>query len=339
MKAEYIPLQKRAGDLCVVNSARVSFSKMNDRIMLHGDPDLPKGQGGDDRLINFLARHDHWSPFAHAQMCFRMRFNTMDYVRWGKADGAQGLRLIPSVEEDTVYISGSLYGFARNLNLLPSDAQQYVCSYLHRKYPLSAKALSVPEVENTHSTATVSITCSATAARSEYLSNNTKAGSIHTHTLKITAPIFVARQLGKHQVDLVWNEESRRYIDHAPTYFYPERWKARPEGSIKQGAGDVVGTHDELDQWVGEKGLSISETITSCDELYHRLKDELNIAPEQARMVLPQNMNVSWWWTGTESAFKRVIEQRVTKPGAQAENSDVVNQIAQQIEENGGFQA
>ena len=38
---------------------------------------------------------------------------------------------------------------------------------------------------------------------------------------RIKAPIFVARQLVKHQVGGVWNEVSRRYVDDEPEFFFP----------------------------------------------------------------------------------------------------------------------
>ena len=39
---------------------------------------------------------------------------------------------------------------------------------------------------------------------------------------RVKAPVFVARQLVKHQVGLVWNEVSRRYVDFTPTFHVPE---------------------------------------------------------------------------------------------------------------------
>ena len=42
---------------------------------------------------------------------------------------------------------------------------------------------------------------------------------------KIDAPIFVARQLQKHQVGLAWNEVSRRYVDSEPEFYSPDEWK------------------------------------------------------------------------------------------------------------------
>lgn len=53
--------------------------------------------------------------------------------------------------------------------------------------------------------------------------------------LRCRVPLFLARQLMKHQAGLTWNEESRRYVDSIPEFYHPEEWRARPEGGIKQG--------------------------------------------------------------------------------------------------------
>ena len=50
----------------------------------------------------------------------------------------------------------------------------------------------------------------------------------------IKAPVFVARQLVKHQVGLVWNEVSRRYVDDKPERYIPFMWRKRAENK-KQG--------------------------------------------------------------------------------------------------------
>ena len=42
--------------------------------------------------------------------------------------------------------------------------------------------------------------------------------------IRVKAPIFVARQLVKHQIGLVWNEVSRRYVDSEPEFYFPEFW-------------------------------------------------------------------------------------------------------------------
>jgi len=57
---------------------------------------------------------------------------------------------------------------------------------------------------------------------------------------RIKAPIFVARQLAKHQIGLSWNEVSRRYVDNEPEFFTPSSWRGRPQNS-KQGSSGTVG--------------------------------------------------------------------------------------------------
>ena len=44
---------------------------------------------------------------------------------------------------------------------------------------------------------------------------------------RIKAPVFVARQLVKHQVGLIWNEVSRRYVDFPPEFFTPHAWRGK----------------------------------------------------------------------------------------------------------------
>ena len=57
-----ILLDKMGTDLSVVNAARVSYSK-----------EKLEFDGKDEKLIKYLAEHEHWSPFAHASMQFRIK--------------------------------------------------------------------------------------------------------------------------------------------------------------------------------------------------------------------------------------------------------------------------
>ena len=133
----------------------------------------------------------------------------------------------------------------------------------------------------------------------------------------IVAPVFVARQLVKHQVGLVWNEISRRYVDTDPEFHVPDAWRARVKDK-KQGS---------------DADSSIENIFTSeyphlmnhCKNLYIKMLDS-NICPEQARMVLPQSMMTEWYWSGTLMAFARVCNLRC-KPDAQLESRIVANQI------------
>ena len=134
---------------------------------------------------------------------------------------------------------------------------------------------------------------------------------------RIKAPVFVARQLVKHQVGLVWNEVSRRYVDDAPQLYQPDTWRGRPQNS-KQGSDGEV----KLDQTLEH---NMETTMESCLILYNALLQK-GVAPEQARMVLPQSMMTEWYWSGTVYAFARVCNLRC-KPDTQKETQDVANEI------------
>lgn len=131
---------------------------------------------------------------------------------------------------------------------------------------------------------------------------------------RVKAPIFVARQLVKHQVGGVWNEVSRRYVDSEPEFYIPAEWRGRPDGSVKQGSGEPV-SYQLLVEAVVKK--------TTADALatYNALLSG-GIAPEMARMVLPQNTMTEWYWTGSLMFWARVCRQRLDAH-AQAESRQV----------------
>lgn len=134
---------------------------------------------------------------------------------------------------------------------------------------------------------------------------------------RIKAPIFVARQLVKHQVGLVWNEVSRRYVDFPPELYKPETWRGRPKNS-KQGSDGEI----KLDQTIE---YSMESAMESCLITYNTLLAK-GVAPEQARMVLPQSMMTEWYWSGTLYAFSRVCNLRC-KPDTQKETRDVADEM------------
>ena len=134
---------------------------------------------------------------------------------------------------------------------------------------------------------------------------------------RIKAPVFVARQLVKHQVGLVWNEISRRYVDYTPELYEPKEWRGRPQNS-KQGSDGTVSIDSN------EKHR-LDMTMEQCKIIYNSLIGK-GIAPEQARMVLPQSMMTEWIWSGTLYAFARVCNLRCAKD-TQEETREVANQI------------
>ena len=122
-------------------------------------------------------------------------------------------------------------------------------------------------------------------------------------TLRESIPIFVARQRFKHVVGFTYNETSRRYVDDSPEFYTPDTWRGRPDGSIKQGSGD---THHDSQMFSGIYG----EFIKNAKATYENMI-ACGVAPEQARMVLPQSMITSYYVTGSLAAFARAYKQRI----------------------------
>jgi thymidylate synthase (FAD) len=114
-------------------------------------------------------------------------------------------------------------------------------------------------------------------------------------TFHVKAPIFVARQLVKHEY-MPWNEISRRYVDSKPEFYEPEHWRGRSTDK-KQGSEGVVDVGD----W--------SDANWACLLAYNDLLDK-GVAPEQARMVLPQSMMTEWYWSGSLYAFAKMCSLR-----------------------------
>jgi thymidylate synthase (FAD) len=132
---------------------------------------------------------------------------------------------------------------------------------------------------------------------------------------RIEAPIFVARQLIKHQVGLAWNEVSRRYVDYAPKFYCPKEWRLRAD-NVKQGSAEETVDHN------------VTQLSLECLNEYNHMLDK-GIAPEMARMVLPQNMYTEWYWSGSLYAFARVFNQR-TDDTAQEETRYIAEEIGEE---------
>lgn len=198
-------------DLMVVNAARVSFNKtssydlvsVEDNGIIYQDNRLKEK---DAKLINYLAKHDHWTPFAHPHICFHIK-----------------------------------------------------------------------------------------------------------------APFPIRTQFFKHKIGFVENEVSRRYVDDPPEFFYPA-WSYRPDGSLKQGAGDRMSDEDN-----NKAHYAYAHALDTCYDAYERLL-EIGVAPEQARMVLPMCTFTEWYWTGSLAAYARFYNQR-SSPHAQAEIREYAEEI------------
>jgi thymidylate synthase (FAD) len=129
----------------------------------------------------------------------------------------------------------------------------------------------------------------------------------------VKAPIFVARQLVKHSF-LRWNEVSRRYVDDEPEFYVPDVWRGR-SADKKQGSEGVV-----------ESNANMLYYNTMSLGLYNQLLDE-GVAPEMARMTLPQSTMTEWWWSGSLDAFARMCNLRLPSD-TQYETRVVAEQVS-----------
>ena len=136
-------------------------------------------------------------------------------------------------------------------------------------------------------------------------------------SFRVKAPIFVARQLVKHEY-LPWNEVSRRYVSDEPEVYFPsEGWRQAAE-NVKQGSGGLL-----VDQG-SQIEIAKMTTQYALDAYYTLMKN--GVCPEQARMVLPQNTMTEWIWSGTLFAFAKMCKLRLD-PHTQKETQEIAKMI------------
>lgn len=141
---------------------------------------------------------------------------------------------------------------------------------------------------------------------------------------RCSAPVPIRTQAFKHKIGMVENEESRRYISSTPEIYIPEFFRAKPEGSIKQGSG---GEHPKSNYWI-EEYIRATEYAVA---LYEQMLDE-GVCPEQARFILPQGAIVNWIWTGNLVSFANFYNKR-TDTNAQYEVQLLAESVGKQIAE------
>ena len=148
--------------------------------------------------------------------------------------------------------------------------------------------------------------------------HNHKSPFNHTFTtFHVKAPVFVARQLVKHEY-MPWNEISRRYVDVEPELYEAPVWRGRSEDKKQGSYGEV------------ESNANVLYYNKNALMMYRQLLDE-GVAPEQARMVLPQSMMTEWYWSGTVFSFSKMCSLRC-KDDTQAETRIVADAIDEEME-------
>ena len=138
---------------------------------------------------------------------------------------------------------------------------------------------------------------------------------------RITCPIYVERQLFKHQVGMSANSISGRYVDFSDTYTTIKEWRKQSKSS-KQGSEGTVENQEYCS--------NIESTVIEvCKEAYDMLIDA-GVSKEQARSILPLNLNTTFIWTGSLLSFLHLFNLRL-KPDAQQETREVAHEMLNEI--------
>jgi thymidylate synthase (FAD) len=145
---------------------------------------------------------------------------------------------------------------------------------------------------------------------------------------RISCPIFVERQLFKHQVGLTANSISGRYVDFSDEYWVPTSLRKQSKDSKQGSAGEI----DEKSN--GEWIEKISKLVASAKDLYSQM-ESAGIAKEQCRMVLPLCLETQFVWTGSLAAYLNLWRLRL-KPDAQQETREIARQMLSIVKEMPG---
>lgn len=307
MKVELI--DRSNGDLLAVNSARVSMAKHHDTF----DPDT------DRRLLAYLARENHFTPYTHARMTIDAPYYDLDLSSatethlagfvFAKYRDGKGLLRIKARH--------SVWGWAHWLRsgLVAANSAGAVLQSLYQVFPEQTNQLST--------TLPAELWVGQLAAEAARLlpdSTETDPRFIDV-TFRLTAPIPVVRQIQKTLVGLALNEVSRRYVDEAPTFDTPAVWRARPAQNIKQGSGGA------LIGWRQYAARGLFAAAREVSRAAYALQVRIGVAPEQARWSLLQAMETQGYFTYSLATLKRLYDLRVD-PHAQGESGELVREMA-----------
>lgn len=134
---------------------------------------------------------------------------------------------------------------------------------------------------------------------------------------RIQVPLYVERQLFTHQIGWARNSISGRYVDFSDTYTPIKKWRKQSNDSKQGSEGEV------FDQYYCKK--IESDVIAYCKDAYERLLSA-GVCKEQARTILPLNLNTTFYWTGSFEAFVHLCKLRL-KPDAQQETRETVQEM------------
>lgn len=146
---------------------------------------------------------------------------------------------------------------------------------------------------------------------------------------RLEMPIYVERQIIKTTVGVDYNSVSGRYVDFSDTYTPIDTWRKQSTSS-KQGSGE------DLDETSNTIANIIQDDIIEDAKFAYQELISLGVSKEQARTILPLNLNTTMIWTGSLYALIRLCKQRL-KSDAQKETRDVVQEMLRQVKETNLF--
>lgn len=146
---------------------------------------------------------------------------------------------------------------------------------------------------------------------------------------RITCPIYVERQLFKHQVGLSANSISGRYVDFSDTYTKINNWRIQSKSSKQGSEGDLSHTNTEI-------AKTIEENVINVTKESYQILINLGVSKEQARTILPLNLNTTFIWTGSLYAYINMFKQRIDRH-AQAETREIAMEMLHELKMTNKF--
>lgn len=338
-------------DNTVVNAARVSFGKESSQY----------SREQNDKLIEYLAAHKHWSPFAHPQISFRAKFGLPIARQLAKhqvggvinecfSDDTEvltetGWKLWKDVQKGeklaTPSPDGSGYSFEEPIELICNDYEgdmyhiysrdldmcvtpnhdQYISYYVDGAWSEYEKC-PTQEVIKLYPLAKTLELKSLGISSKELKYYEIIKYSGKVYCAKTKTGLLIVRRNGK---SCVSGNCSRRYRDDNIQFENIDIFRTRPK-NVKQGS-DINSVIDDNDQ---VKELYKNYLLTGKKLYDYFLK--CGVCPEQSRYILPQAMITEWYWTGSLYYFARVCKDRIS-PLAQLETRKVAEQISGYLKE------
>lgn len=308
-------------DLFVVNAARVSHNKW-----------ITTMTEKDSHLLKYLADHQHTSPFRHVRIAFRVPTYSalIGYLRYDLNPYESAGLIIHNIGNGYSIVKHSFFGWVQIIHKFwdkcngLSDIYSLLCVHL----PESMRAFE-HSINSPMFTRLFDETIFVAEPRLLQFNNPW----LLDLSFRCRVPLWLSRQLAKHQVGMSWNEVSRRYVSSDPELFQQE-FRAKPTENIKQGSGNVISDADipELyinDEYTNPVYFSIHNLENILLDWYSKAV-AANIAPETIRGYMPQNMMTEFIWSGYLPAWAHMVKLRLDNH-AQKETQYFAQQVNDQI--------